>query len=114
MCTLAQPAVKYRNSEIIQHILIFAWSQVGENILDEFFYWVLIICVSFSRGKLMALHRYFKNKVVLTDPNGNVSSTIHPMVIASMHRERAAGEVEARLPGQLLQVQVLHLTILTD
>ena len=70
--------------------------------------------ISFSRGKLMALHRYFKKKVVLTDPNGNVSSTIHPMVIASMHRERAAGEVEARLPGQLLQVQVLHLTILTD
>ena len=62
----------------------------------------------------MALHHYFKKKVVLTDPNGNVSSTIHPMVIASMHRERAAGEVEARLPGQLLQVQVLHLTILTD
>ena len=62
----------------------------------------------------MALHCYFKKKVVLTDPNGNVSSTIHPMVIASMHRERAAGEVEARLPGQLLQVQVLHLTILTD
>ena len=72
--------------------------------------------ISFSRGKLTALHRYFKKKVVLTDPNGNVSSTIHPMVIASesMHRERAAGEVEARLPGQLLQVQVLHLTILTD
>ena len=62
----------------------------------------------------MALHRYFKKKVVLTDPNGNVSSTIHPMVIASMHRERAAGEVEARLPGQLLQVRVLHLTILID
>ena len=35
----------YRNSEIIQHILIFARSQVGENILDEIFYWVLIICV---------------------------------------------------------------------
>ena len=65
----------------------------------------------------MALHRYFKKKVVLTDPNGNVSSTIHPMVIASMHIVNAgagAGEVEARLPGQLLQVQVLHLTILTD
>ena len=65
----------------------------------------------------MALHRYFKKKVVLTDPNGNVSSTIHPMVIASMHIVNAgagADEVEARLPGELLQVQVLHLTILTD
>ena len=51
--------------------------------------------ISFSRGKLMALHCYFK-KVVLTDPNGNVSSTIQPMVIASMHRERAVSEVEAR------------------
>ena len=62
----------------------------------------------------MALHHYFKKKVVLTDPNGNVSSAIHPMVIASMHRERGAGEGEARLPGQLLQVQVIHLTILAD
>ena len=61
--------------------------------------------ISFSRGKLMALHRYFKKKVVLTDPNGNVSSTIHPMAIALMHIVNAgvgAGEVEARLPGQLL------------
>ena len=55
----------------------------------------------------MALHRYFKKKAILTDPNGDVSSTIHPMIIASMHRERDAGEVQARLLGQLLQVQVL-------
>ena len=43
----------------------------------------------------MALDRYFKKKAVLTDPNGDLSSTIHPIVIASMHREWAADEVEA-------------------
>ena len=38
----------------------------------------------------------------------DVSSTIQPMVIASMDRERAAGEVEAQLLGRLVQVHVLH------
>ena len=33
----------------------------------------------------MTLDRYFKKKTVLPDPHGDLSSTIHPTVIASMN-----------------------------
>ena len=51
----------------------------------------------------MALDHYFKKKAVLTDPN-DLSSTIHPMLIASMHRE-----VEVTQGATyIVQIQVLH------
>ena len=35
----------------------------------------------------MTLDLYFKKKTVLPDPHGDLLSTIHPTVIASMNRE---------------------------
>ena len=42
----------------------------------------------------MTLNRYFKKKTILPNSN-NLSLTIHPIVIASVNRERANREAEA-------------------
>ena len=84
-----------------------------ENILAEIFYWVLIIRIQIY---FVFSWRTDGLRLLLQEescPNrSDLSSTIHPMVIASMHCEWATGDVEARveawLLGQLIQVQVLH------
>ena len=52
----------------------------------------------------MALDHYFKKKAVLTDPNDDLSSTIHPMLIASMHHEVEVTQAAT----YIVQIQVLH------
>ena len=84
------------------------------------FYWVLIICVriyfvfSWKTDGLTSLLQEescpYRSKwecFIDNSPHGNCFN-------AYRERRASTGEVEARLPGQLLQVQVLHLTILTD
>ena len=81
---------KYRSAEIIQHTLIFAMSKLAKIFKPKLFIGCLLFAyefISFSHGKMMTLDHYFKKKVVLTDPNGDLSLKIHPTVIASMHRE---------------------------
>ena len=43
----------------------------------------------------MTLDLYFKKKTVLPDPHEDLSSTIHPTVIASMNREVELTQPEA-------------------
>ena len=47
----------------------------------------MTISISFSCGIVMTLDRYFKKKTVLPDPNGDLTSTIYPMVIVSINCE---------------------------
>ena len=49
----------------------------------------------FSHGRVMTLDRYFKKKTALSDPHGDLSSMIHPMVIALMNREVELTQLEA-------------------
>ena len=53
----------------------------------------------------MTLDRYFRKKAVLTDPNGDFSSTIHPMVIASMHHEVEVTRAASTSTGTSLRIR---------
>ena len=53
---------------------------------------------------MMTLDHYFKKKAVFTDPNGDLSSTMHPMVIALMYRKVKITRAASTSTGTSLRI----------